>query len=75
MVGGGASLDDRLSRRDRRFESGSLQRGVWCEPDFRGRIPSMTVGDFADDDRDIAIVLGVPNGDGRRAAPWLRTKS
>src|SRR5712671_2914534 len=33
--------------RDRWFESGSLQRGVNCEPDFRGRIPSMTVGDFA----------------------------
>jgi NAD(P)H-dependent flavin oxidoreductase YrpB (nitropropane dioxygenase family) len=25
----------------------SLQRGVRCEPDLRGRIPSMTVGDFA----------------------------
>jgi len=25
----------------------SLQRGVRCEPDFRGRIPSMAVGDFA----------------------------
>src|SRR5882672_2624314 len=32
--------------RDRWFESGSLQRGVWCEPDFGGRIPPMTVGDF-----------------------------
>jgi hypothetical protein len=29
--------------RDRWFESGSLQRRVQCEPDFRGRIPSMTV--------------------------------
>src|SRR6266436_4922242 len=35
---------------DQRFESVSLQRGVWCEPDFRGRIPSMTVGDFANAD-------------------------
>ena len=35
---------------DRGFESISLQRGVWCEPDFRGRIPSMTVGDFANAD-------------------------
>jgi len=26
------------------FESVSLQRGVDCEPDFRGQIPSMTVG-------------------------------
>src|ERR1700730_3350116 len=33
--------------RDRWFESGSLQRGVGCEPDFRGRVPSMAVGDFA----------------------------
>ena len=32
---------------DQQFESVFLQRGVWCEPDFRGRIPSMTVGDFA----------------------------
>jgi hypothetical protein len=32
---------------DQRFESVSLQRGVCCEPDFRGRVPSMTVGDFA----------------------------
>ena len=30
---------------DRKFESISLQRGVSCEPDFRGRIPSITVGD------------------------------
>ena len=28
------------------FESVSLQRGVDCEPDFRGRILSMTVGPF-----------------------------
>ena len=34
-----------LSARDQGFESVSLQRGVSCEPDFRGRIPSMTVGD------------------------------
>jgi hypothetical protein len=26
--------------RDRWFESRSLQRGVQCEPDFRGRVPS-----------------------------------
>ena len=32
---------------DRQFESPFLQRGVSCEPDFQGRIPSMTVGDFA----------------------------
>jgi hypothetical protein len=32
--------------RDRGFESSFLQRGVSCEPDFQGRIPSMTVGDF-----------------------------
>jgi hypothetical protein len=32
---------------DRRFDSPSLQRGVSCEPNFQGRIPSMTVGDFA----------------------------
>ena len=30
---------------NRGFESTSLQRGVYCEPDFRGRIPSMTVRD------------------------------
>jgi len=36
-----------LLARDQWFESLSLQQGVWCEPDFRGRIPSMTVGDFA----------------------------
>src|ERR1700720_727913 len=29
---------------DRGFESISLQRGVSCEPDFRGRIPPMNVG-------------------------------
>src|ERR1700730_2460603 len=34
-------------RRNRWFESGSLQRGVWCEHDFRERIPSMTGKDFA----------------------------
>jgi hypothetical protein len=28
---------------DRGFESRSLQRGVYCEPNFRGRSPSMTV--------------------------------
>jgi hypothetical protein len=28
-------------KRNRWFESGSLQRGVRCEPDFRGRIPPM----------------------------------
>ena len=33
---------------DRGFESISLQRGVYCDPDFRGRILSMTVGDFTD---------------------------
>jgi hypothetical protein len=32
------------SGRDREFESASLQRGVQCEPNFRGRIPSMTAG-------------------------------
>jgi TPR repeat protein len=26
--------------RDRWFESIFLQRGVWCEPDFRGRAPT-----------------------------------
>jgi len=31
---------------NRKFESISLQRGVDCEPDFRGRILSMTVGPF-----------------------------
>ena len=31
---------------DRGFESFFLQRRVYCEPDFRRRIPSMTVGDF-----------------------------
>ena len=30
--------------RNRRFESISLQQRVRCEPDFLGRIPSMTVG-------------------------------
>src|ERR1700758_3363606 len=29
--------------RNRWFESCSLQGRVWCEPDFRGRSPSMTV--------------------------------
>jgi hypothetical protein len=32
----------------RRFESGFLQQGVCSEPDFRGRIPSITVGDYSD---------------------------
>ena len=32
------------SSRDREFEPVSLQRRVRCEPDFRGRIPSMIVG-------------------------------
>jgi hypothetical protein len=32
-----------LQQWDRWFESGSLQRGVRCEPDFGGRMPS----DFA----------------------------
>src|ERR1700720_2675334 len=37
---------NRLPRdRDRWFEAISLQQGVCCEPDFRGRIPSITVGD------------------------------
>jgi hypothetical protein len=36
--------------RDRGFESRFLQRRVQCEPDFRGRTPSMTVGDFANAD-------------------------
>ena len=40
-------LPKKPSRRDRWFESCSLRRGVRCEPDFRGRIPSMAVGDFA----------------------------
>ena len=30
--------------RNREFESSSLQRRVQCEPNFRGRIPSMTLG-------------------------------
>ena len=33
-------------KRDSKFESTPLQRGVDCEPDFRGRILSMTVGPF-----------------------------
>jgi hypothetical protein len=38
---------NRLARdRDLWFESISLQRGVRCEPDFRGRIPPMAVGRF-----------------------------
>ncbi len=49
--------------RDRGFGSRSLQRRVWCEPDFSGRIPSMTVGDLtyasarqeADADQPLAI--------------------
>jgi hypothetical protein len=35
-----------VSRGTRWFESGFLQRGVWCEPDFRVRIPSTAVGDY-----------------------------
>jgi hypothetical protein len=35
-----------------------LQRGVWCEPDFRGRIPSMTVGDFANANPGAALARG-----------------
>jgi hypothetical protein len=31
------------SRRDREFESVFLQRGVRCEPDFRGQIPSIAL--------------------------------
>jgi hypothetical protein len=30
---------------DQGFESPSLQRGVWCEPDFRGQIPSRQLPD------------------------------
>jgi len=37
-------LPKKPSRRDRWFESCSLQRRVQCEPNFRGRIPSMTLG-------------------------------
>ena len=37
-------LPKKPSRRDRWFESCSLQRGVWCEPGFWGRVPSMTAG-------------------------------
>src|SRR5712672_2417647 len=33
-----------LPPRNRWFESGSLQRRVQCEPNFRERIPSMTLG-------------------------------
>ena len=44
--------------RDRWFESVFLQRGVWCEPDFRGRIPSMTVGDFANANPSAALARG-----------------
>ena len=33
-------------KRDRGFESISLQRGVNCEPDFRARIPSVTCAEF-----------------------------
>src|SRR6202022_2432147 len=43
---------------DRGFESPFLQRGVWCEPDFRGRIPSMTVGDFANANPSAALARG-----------------
>ena len=38
-------------REDRGFESGFLQRGVDCEPDFRGRILSMAVGILRQADR------------------------
>ena len=42
---GRRSLEKRCpSDGDRGFESLSLQRRVSCEPDFRGRIPSMIVG-------------------------------
>ena len=44
LIGRG-SLEKRCpSDGDRGFESLSLQRRVSCEPDFRGRIPSMIVG-------------------------------
>jgi hypothetical protein len=36
-----------VDARDQKFESGSLHRRVGSEPDFRGRIPSIVVGDFA----------------------------
>ena len=50
-----------------RFESTSLQRGVWCEPDFRGRIPSMTV-EFPPSARTLTANLRViPTRLGRRA--------
>jgi hypothetical protein len=37
--------DGEYLKRNRWFESGSLQRRVLCEPDFRGRIPPMTGGE------------------------------
>src|SRR5438445_10121130 len=51
-----------ISKRDHKFESGFLQRGVWCEPDFRGRIPSMTVGDFANARGEFAFATDSAEG-------------
>src|SRR6266446_4241964 len=48
------------SERDRGFESRFLQRGVWCEPEFRKRIPSMTLGGFrhANRFRNRGVMIG-----------------
>jgi hypothetical protein len=55
--------DRRQSREgDRWFESGSLQRGVWCEHDFRERIPSMTGKDFA----NAEVLIGISAGPAER---------
>src|ERR1700730_18685028 len=58
LVDPGILCSSASSGRDREFESPSLQRGVWCEPDFRGRIPSMTVGDFANANPSAALARG-----------------
>jgi len=55
-----------LPPRNRWFESGTLQRGVRCEPDFSGRMPSMAVGDVQ------RRLVGTESIGSR--IPWLRPR-
>jgi hypothetical protein len=59
-----------LAGRDHEFESLLLQRGVWCEHDFRERIPSMTGKDFANANPGAALARG---SERQRITPDRRT--
>jgi hypothetical protein len=70
-----AKSGDALARGDHEFESLLLQRGVWYEPDFRKRIPSMTVGDFANANPSAALARGTEAMIGCPAEGSLRRNS